>query len=220
MAQGQGLRERKKEQTRRALGRTAIELFLERGYDNVSVAEIAAATEVSKMTVFNYVHSKEDLVLGPMEEHVADAARAVRDRRPGESVVAAFRRQFLDALALHDASVGFDDQPRVLAIRRLIDETPALRSRALMACARSQQLLEEELAAAAGEEGGELAPVAAAMLMGARNALISYNRSRLLAGDSAETAYPDAVAMAERAFAMVESGLGAYARATSAQPAQ
>lgn len=213
MNEGQGLRERKKEQTRRALWKAARDLILERGYDKVSVAEIAAAAQVSKMTVFNYVSSKEDLILGPMEEHLEDVSHAVRDRLPGESVVAAVRRQFLAALAARDPSVALNDIPEIVALRRLIEETPALRARALQFSARAQKLLAEEIAKVVGPEDAGLAPVAAGQLMGARNALIGYNRQRLLAGDSPAEVYPDAVALTERAFTMVESGLGAYGSA-------
>lgn len=82
MTEGMSLRERKKLQTRHRLLAAATALFAERGFDKVSVAEIAEAAEVSKMTVFNYFAGKEDLVLAPMEEHIGDVARAVRDRPP------------------------------------------------------------------------------------------------------------------------------------------
>src|SRR5690348_4294169 len=81
------LRERKKAETRQSLWHAAVELFLERGYDNVSIAEIAAAANVSKMTVFNYFSTKDDLVFGPMEEHVEEYATVVRSRAAGERVV-------------------------------------------------------------------------------------------------------------------------------------
>ncbi|GGY04642.1 TetR/AcrR family transcriptional regulator [Streptomyces hiroshimensis] len=210
MTEGMSLRERKKIQTRRLLWKTAVELFLERGYDQVSVAEVALAAEVSKMTVFNYMSSKEDLVLGPMQEHTGDAARAVRDRRPGESAVAAFRRDFMAALNAHDASVGMSDDPYVLQVRRLIQETPALLVRAHEYVRRAQTLLCEELAAAAEGADAELAPVVAAQLMSVRYAVHEYSHRRLFAGESAEDVLPGAVALAERAFALVEHGLGNY----------
>ena len=58
-----GLRERKKEQTRQLIAETARRLFSERGFDRVTVAEVARAAEVSEQTVFNYFPTKEDLVL-------------------------------------------------------------------------------------------------------------------------------------------------------------
>ncbi|WP_424891555.1 TetR/AcrR family transcriptional regulator [Streptomyces sp. XH2] len=210
MAEELSLRERKKIQTRRTLWKTAADLFLERGYDQVSVAEIALAAQVSKMTVFNYMSSKEDLVLGPMKEHIGDAARSVRDRRPGESVVAAFRRAFMAALHAHDASVGMSDHPYVLRMRRLIQETPALLIRAHEYVRQSQMLLAEELAASTEGPEAELAPVVAAQLMSVRYAVHEYNHRRLFAGESADDVLPGAVALAERAFALVEHGLGDF----------
>ncbi|MET9291004.1 TetR/AcrR family transcriptional regulator [Streptomyces sp. NPDC003077] len=206
-----GLRERKKDQTRRKLWSVATRLFIERGYDKVSVAEVAAAAEVSKMTVFNYCPSKEDLVVGPLEEHVGDTARAVRERAPGESAPAAVRRQFLDALAAYDASVGMSDDPYVLQVRRLIAETPALLARAHEVVYRAQQLLTAELTEQASPEEAPLAPFVAAQLMGVRSALMAHNHRRLLAGESAADVQPAAVALAERAFALLENGLAGYA---------
>ncbi|MGV9881730.1 TetR/AcrR family transcriptional regulator [Streptomyces sp. NPDC003006] len=203
-----GLRERKKRQTARRIWRAALDLFLERGYDKVSVAEIAAAAEVSKMTVFNYFGTKEDVLLGPMEEHVADAAEAVRAREPGESAVAALRRQFLAKVADRDPSIGLSDDPRLLQLRQLIDDTPALARRVLLFQMRGVELLAEVLA----EETGDrlLAGVAAHQLVAARDAVILENHRRLVAGDKAEDMADDCAALAERAFDLVEKGLQGY----------
>ncbi|MCF3122932.1 MULTISPECIES: TetR/AcrR family transcriptional regulator [Streptomyces] len=203
-----GLRERKKRQTAMRIWRTALDLFLERGFDKVSVAEIAAAAEVSKMTVFNYFGTKEDVLLGPMEEHVADAADAVRDRAPGESAVAALRRQFLAKVAERDPSIGLSDDPRLLQVRQLISDSPALTRRTLIFQMRGVELLAEVLA----EETGDrlLAGVAAHQLVAARDAVILENYRRLLAGDTAEDMADDCAALAERAFDLVEKGLQGY----------
>ncbi|OKI00301.1 TetR family transcriptional regulator [Streptomyces sp. CB02923] len=210
MAEELGLRERKKRQTERRVWRTAVELFLERGFEKVSVQEIAAAADVSKMTVFNYYGSKEDLVLKPMEHHADDAARAVRERGPGESALAAVYRQFVELLEQRDPSVGLSDNSEVLNIRRLIVETPDLLLRAHASRMHGLRQLAEVLAQ---ESDGDRmsAQVAAGQLMAARNALINENHRRLLAGESADAVYPDAVAAARRAFGLVERGLGDYA---------
>ncbi|MFE4799858.1 TetR/AcrR family transcriptional regulator [Streptomyces sp. NPDC056708] len=209
MTEGMSLRERKKLQTRHRLLTAATELFAERGFDKVSVAEIAEAAEVSKMTVFNYFAGKEDLVLAPMEEHIGDVARVVRDRAPGESAAAAVRRQFLAAIEARDPSVGLNDAPVVLGLRRLIQETPALLIRAHAFSMRSFDLLAEVLV----EEGEEpsLARIAAAQLIATRNALISANQMRLLEGEPADAVAPDAVALAERGFDLLDKGLGDFA---------
>lgn len=207
-----GLRERKKRETRRRLLETATKLFSERGFDQVSVAEIADAADVSKMTVFNYFDSKEDLVFAPLEEHVGDAARIVRERAPGESAVAALRRQFVEAVERHDPSVGMGDQPLALGIVRLILETPALLTRAHSYFVRTQDQLTEALI----EEGEEpvIARIVASQLLGTRNALLTENRRRLLAGEPAASVVPDAVALAHRGFDLLEKGLGDYATRT------
>ncbi|GAA4117463.1 TetR/AcrR family transcriptional regulator [Streptomyces sp. NPDC048491] len=208
MTAGEGLRERKKRETGMRIWRTALDLFTERGFDHVSVAEIAAAADVSKMTVFNYFGTKEDLVTAPMMNHVGDVVRAVRERAAGESAVDAVRRQFLEMVEVRDPSIGLNDDPRSLQARQLIQNTPVLLQRASLAFSQAQGELAELLAA----EGGDpmLAAVAAAQLTGARNALINEHHRRILAGESAQGVADDAAERTERAFAQVENGLGSY----------
>ncbi|MDP5313463.1 helix-turn-helix domain containing protein [Streptomyces poriferorum] len=209
MTEGMGLRERKKIQTRRRLLAEAARLFGERGFDQVSVAEIAEAADVSKMTVFNYFDSKEDLVLAPMEEHIGDVAQVVRDRVHGESAVAGVRRHFLAAVENRDPSVGMSDSPVALGLLQLIQQTPALLTRARAFFARSDELLVDVLV----EEGEDraVARIVAAQLIGTRNALISENHRRLLAGESAEAIASGAAVLAGRAFDLLENGLGDFA---------
>ncbi|WNI23470.1 TetR/AcrR family transcriptional regulator [Streptomyces sp. ITFR-16] len=210
MTEGMGLRERKKIQTRRRLLAEATKLFTERGFDQVSVAEIAEAADVSKMTVFNYFDSKEDLVFTPMEEHIGDVSQVVRDRAPGESPVAAMRRQFLEAVENRDPAVGMSDSEVALGLIRLIQETPALLTRAHAFFVRTFDQLTDVLV----EEGEEpaIARIVAAQTLGTRNALITENHRRLLAGESADAIAADAVALAGRGFDLLEKGLGDYAK--------
>ncbi|MFG1867225.1 TetR/AcrR family transcriptional regulator [Micromonospora arborensis] len=228
VAQELSLRERKKQQTRSRLWRTAIELFGERGFDQVSVAEIAAAAEVSKMTVFNYFATKEDLVLGPMQAHVGDLARIVRERDPGESVVEALRRQYLDRLAARDPSVGLNDDPTVLRVQRLVQSTPALLKGAYDFLVRSQDLLARELATMAAQDrpnagGGPAvaeftARAAAAQIAAVRNTLYVEIIGRLLAGESADEIYPDAVRLVEQSFDLLERGLRGFGGPSGSAP--
>ncbi|MFI6445105.1 TetR/AcrR family transcriptional regulator [Kitasatospora sp. NPDC050543] len=207
---GLSLRERKKLRTGAKLWSTAIALFQERGFDQVSVAEIAAAAEVSKMTVFNYFPAKEDLVMRPMEDHVDETARVVRERPAGCSPLAAVRAHFLAALAAHDPATGLCDQEPVLGVLKLIRDTPSLALRAQAISMRSEELLGAELAAQRPDHDPLTAEVAAAQIMGARRALILENQRRVLAGESAASAEPRATAEAARAFALVEEGLAGY----------
>ncbi|MFH8608401.1 TetR/AcrR family transcriptional regulator [Streptomyces sp. NPDC018029] len=208
MTEELGLRARKKRQTAARIWQVAVDLCSERGFDHVSVAEIAEAADVSKMTVFNYFGTKEGVIVGPMEEHAGDPARAVRERRPGESAVAAARRQFLEQIPGHDPSIGLSGDPRTLKVRQLIKETPTLAHRMVIFHMRSVQLLTDALA----EETGDvlLARVAAAQLIGARNALIMENHERTLAGDPIDEIAKDCAEAAERAFDLVEKGLQGY----------
>src|SRR5262245_3502862 len=104
-----GLRERRKRLTRQTISDVATMLIAERGFDNVTVAEIAAAANVSKMTVFNYFPRKEDLVFDRQDEMIEFLERAVRERRPGESIAAALRRLVLDLLMQRHPLSGLRD---------------------------------------------------------------------------------------------------------------
>jgi AcrR family transcriptional regulator len=85
-----GLRERKKQRTRELLSGTARTLFAERGFEQVSVAEIARLAEVSQATVFNYFPTKEDLVFSGFEVFEQELLEAIRERPKGQSVLDAF----------------------------------------------------------------------------------------------------------------------------------
>ena len=87
-----GLRDRKKARTRDAISGAAIALFLQRGYDAVSIAEIAAAAEVSRRTLFAYFPTKDDLVLHRFADHEDEAARVVRAREPDVAPLDALHR--------------------------------------------------------------------------------------------------------------------------------
>ena len=82
-APAEGLRERKKRLTRTAIFDVAARLFSERGYDNVTVAQIADEANISVKTLFTYVRAKEELIFSD-DSNVLDAiVAAIRDRAPG-----------------------------------------------------------------------------------------------------------------------------------------
>lgn len=200
-----GLRENKKLRTRRQLAATALELFLERGFDAVSVADVAAAAEVSKPTLFRYFPSKEDLVLDRFADHQDEAARTVRERPAGQTPVGAVRAHFLAALADRDPITGLCDHPQVLAFQRLLYTTASLESR--MAHYTDGEV--ELLAAVLEAESVPALParLAAIHLIAVRHELGRENWRRLDGGQSADAAHPAAVADAEQAFAMLADGL-------------
>src|SRR5919197_1577783 len=97
MATEIGLRERKKQKTRQLLSDTARRLFSEQGFENVSVADVARAAEVSPATVFNYFPTKEDLVYSGLETFEEQMLTTIRERPRGQTVVDAFRDFILTA---------------------------------------------------------------------------------------------------------------------------
>ena len=126
MADPAGLRQRKRQRTHDAVSAAAISLFLEHGFDRVSVADIAAAAEISKPTLFRYFRSKEDLVLHRIADHQGEAARVVRQRPAHQTPLAALHEHFLDGLARRDPVTGLNDHPEVLAFHNMIFSTPSL----------------------------------------------------------------------------------------------
>ncbi|HEU5199034.1 MAG TPA: TetR family transcriptional regulator [Ktedonobacterales bacterium] len=204
-----GLRERKKRQTRETIADVALGLFIERGFDAVTVAEIAQAAEVAVKTVFNYFPTKEDLFFDRQAE-VEDAwSRVARKRASGESVVAALRRDFLDKLARRDPSSGLNED--FVTFARLIQSSPSLQVREREIGERSRDALARTLVAESGAASDDLTPRLVASLVEAiYRTLHAESRRRLLAGERANAIYPDMLAAANRAFDLLETGIGSY----------
>jgi AcrR family transcriptional regulator len=203
-----GLRERKKEQTRRAISEAAHRLFAERGFDAVTVADVAREADVSEGTVFNYFPTKEDLFYGQMETFEAELVGAVRDRDPGRSVLAAVREFVLE----RGRGLSAPERADVIdKAARLIDASPALQAREREIVAQSTNelaaLLAEEVGAAAGDV--ETKAVATA-LMGVQRALVEHVRAGVLAGKRGRPLAASLRRQADRAFARLEHGLGDY----------
>jgi AcrR family transcriptional regulator len=204
-----GLRERKKEQTRLLIAETAQRLFGERGFEHVTVAEIARAADVSEATVFNYFPTKEDLFYSGMEAFEAMLVGAVGERPPGETVVAAFRRVVVDnSKRLADEHAA--DLTATAA--RIVAESPSLQAREREIVARYVDALAALIAEEAGADpDGVVARTVAGALMGAQRALVVHVRSRVLDGWRGPKLAVDARKQATRAFARLESGLSDYA---------
>jgi AcrR family transcriptional regulator len=201
-----GLRERKKLRTRAAISTAAIELFLERGFDAVGVAEVAKAAEVSKRTLFAYFPSKEDLVLHRFADHETDAADVVRARRPGQGPLAALREAFLRGLDEREPVTGLCDEPAVVAVFRLVTGTPALVARLAAFTSAGESALAAALAEA--DVPARDAGLAAAQIAAVRRLLATANMDAVAAGVPAAQRLPEAVEAAERAFTLLASGVG------------
>ncbi|MGW4641104.1 TetR/AcrR family transcriptional regulator [Sphaerisporangium sp. NPDC004334] len=148
-----GLRERKKRQTRQLISDVASGLFLMRGFDNVTVAEVAEAANVSAKTVFNYFPRKEDLFLDRVPEMVELVTRAVRDRPEGCPPLAALRRLIFELLRSGHALSGIREGQQ--AFWQVILDSPALRARVREALEDLEALIAALLAEATGPGPGD-----------------------------------------------------------------
>jgi AcrR family transcriptional regulator len=204
-----GLRERKKQQTRKLIYETAAGLFSERGFDAVTVAEIAREADVSEVTVFNYFPTKDDLFFGGMEFFEERLIEAVRSRAPGASVLAAFREPVVDGLA----RLEMDDATRLIAkSAALINASPSLQVRERELVARYTEILARLIADEVGAEADDVEAVGVATaLMGSQRALVAYVRARVLAGVRGPALVQQARSQAIRVFARLDRGLASYA---------
>ncbi|AQZ61552.1 TetR family transcriptional regulator [[Actinomadura] parvosata subsp. kistnae] len=196
-----GLRELQRRRVREAISTAAITLFLERGFDEVSVAEIAAAAGVSKPTLFKYFATKEDLVLHRITDHLGEPARVVRARAEGERPVAALRRHFLDGLARHDPVTGLNDDPEVVAYHRLVFfGAPSLLGRLHQFMAEDEEALAEALAETTDELTARLL---AGQAVATQRVLARRNWQLLADGRPMAEVEAEAVRAAEQGFGML-----------------
>ncbi|MEV0645717.1 helix-turn-helix domain-containing protein [Phytomonospora sp. NPDC050363] len=170
---GQGMRERKKQRTRRVIIETAYRLFGEHGYEETTVNQIAAAADVSPGTFFNHFPAKEDVVFS--EPDLLDlAVRRIAEREPGEAPVDVLVRT-IAGLLTGPRDPG--DELEVLRLR-LTMTVPALRSAVLQRLFDAQERFADALRATRPGELGEIEALAligaviGAMMAAARGALV------------------------------------------------
>ncbi|WP_266381908.1 TetR family transcriptional regulator [Streptomyces canus] len=141
------LRERKKQRTREALLRVAIELFTTEGYERTTVDDIADAVEVSQRTFFRYFAGKEDAALALDEMTVTRFVDAVRARPPHEPPLDALRQAVLESWdTLHEVVESVVPVERFLAMYRVIESTPVLLAAHLRRSAEAEEVLTRVLA--------------------------------------------------------------------------
>jgi AcrR family transcriptional regulator len=209
-----GLRQRKKQQTRQLIADTAWRLFADRGFERVTVAEIAREAQVAVATVFNYFPTKEDLFFHRLEAFGAQLVKAVGERPAGEPALAAFRRVLMESGGLLAQAEAGDHQAleRLRTVNRVTAASPALQAREQLAMARNADALAALLAAETGAPADDLGPqVAANALIGVQRALVDHTRRRVLADEEPARLAVDVRRLAERSFAQLERGLGGYA---------
>jgi AcrR family transcriptional regulator len=207
MSGSTGLRERKKHQTREAIADAAWHLFLDRGFDDVTVAEVARAADVSEATVFNYFPTKEDLAYHRMEDFEDALLEAITKRDRGTSVVDAFGsfvlepRGFLKA----DGDVRRGDP---LAVTKIFTDSPTLLARERQIYDRYAERLVDLIAEERRAHRDDLEPlVIARALISLHRAMIDHVRQRVLAGASTEAIRREIRSRGRRGFALLKEGL-------------
>ena len=139
--------ERKKQRTRDALLRAAVELFTTRGYEGTTVDDIAEAVDVSQRTFFRYFAGKEDVALAVQEMTEAHFVAAVRRRPPHEAPMEALRQAVLEDWAgLNEAIEQVVPVELYVRMFRTIESTPSLLAAYLCRAAATEETLARILA--------------------------------------------------------------------------
>ena len=198
----EGLRERKKRETRQAISNIATRLFQERGFENVSVSEIADAANVSKMTVFNYFARKEDLYFDRGLSDMVLVGQALRERAASTSPLAAL--QALVHRMVDERQVQVKFNAGVGAFWRAVKESPALRARAREMRDELENGLTELLQLNSNNEPS--ARLIASMLAAAWRVAYTTALRRQRAGDSAAEVRAAFLDTIDQAFAIIRKG--------------
>ncbi len=200
-----GLRERRKQQARQAISGAAMTLFAAKGFDQVTISQVADAAGVSKMTVTNYFPRKEDLVFDRAEVTIGSLADATAARAPGESLLAAIRRNYAERVAASDVTLG----PPTAAFARMVQGSHVLTSRAREIADLAERALGDAIAAEAGTDDVQQR-IVAAQLASVHRVLFAEGARRSLAGQPREEIRQVLAAAARQAFDLLEPSLAGY----------
>ncbi len=200
-----GLRERRKQEARQAISGTAMALFAAKGFDEVTISQVADAAGVSKMTVTNYFPRKEDLVFDRAEVTIRSLAHAAAARPPGESLLAAIRRDYAERIAAGDVTLG----PPTSTFARMVRNSHVLTSRSREIADLTEQALGDAIAAETGTDDPQQR-IVAAQLASVHRVLFAEGAKRILAGQPRDEICQVLAAVARRAFDLLEPSLGGY----------
>ena len=189
-------------QTRARIREIANRLFIERGYDAVTVAEVAREAGVSSVTVFNHFPRKEDLFLDRTEDAIELLRSAVRERNPETDVLTALRDQSFGLFDARHPLSGVDE--RSAPFFRTVADSPALVARAREIGAELQRILADELAEDAYFTGD--AHLLAALFLAGYSSVLVETARRVIAGESINAVKDDHRLRLERLFAALRNG--------------
>jgi AcrR family transcriptional regulator len=192
-----GLRERKKQRTREQIIERAMALFDERGFEHVTIADIAAAADIAPRTFFSYFPSKDAVVFHDFEVIFAGLEAQMRDRGPGKTALDVLR-EFV-AGVVEQMDVG---DPAEQCRRRVITASPTLQQHDREVIGRFERLLADEMARDLGVEGDS--PRARVVAAAAAAALTELERAF-----DKDNPPADPMAAFDEVFAFVRGGLDA-----------
>lgn len=200
-----GLRERKKELTRQQISAVATDLFQERGFEQVTVAEVAVAANVSTKTVFNYFPRKEDLYFDRGPQAKALISQALECRAPDETTL---RALWVLAVRLAETRhplgrMSAADAP----FWRTVLESPALRARLRELAEEAEGWLAALFARHEDSDTSRAWPaVKAAATIAAFRAVHGHALGRILAGEPETMVGADYLRDLRRTFDALERG--------------
>ena len=176
----EGRRDRKKRERREEISEAAWSQFAERGFDEVTLSDIAVAADCGVYEIFDYFPSREALFFDRIAELSGSPDAAVRAREPGESVVTAFRRW-------HDTTVAFLSDTRSVARARrffeIVDSSPSLQSYERALDREYRDAITASLTESAAKDEADLPALLAAQLTGIHRYVVDLAKSMILAGD-------------------------------------
>lgn len=195
-AASSGLRERKKQRTRQAIIEAALGLYEERGYEGVTVAEIARRADVAPRTFFGYFESKEDVFLGPGDDRLKRVIRAIRERERRVPILTAVRQELQRRGQPKREVEGVRGTHMVELLRQ-----PAVRNRLRERWNRWEDDLAAAIAADVGAAPADPEPRMVAALVTA---------AIRIAAESAAARTTGREEVARRVFDLIAFGLGEY----------
>jgi AcrR family transcriptional regulator len=194
-----GRRERKKAQTRKALADAALRLFLEKGFANVTVADVAEAADVSVTTLFKYFPSKEALIFDEDNEREEALAAVITNRAPGQSILAAMYKNLVEQQVAPRA-----ETPYFVEMRELVAKTPVLMEYFQRMWMRHTETLATVIAADVGVEPSDVKVQALVRFM--------MEAPRIAAG------HPEPDRALREVFELLETGWGEFGVRDTAAP--
>ncbi len=217
----QGLRERKKALMRQLISDTATVMFLERGFDEVRVSEIAAACDVSEKTIYNYFPTKESLLLDREEDSANAIRRALGPEGDPVSPVTAMVQILKGELEEFIGHINEHDQVQFSLIgdfNDLIESTPSLKAARADMIDRVAQVAAESMAARAGLDPNDPEPQIAADALTSLwrifyRSIVKYTSGEL----SIDEVRAAVVSDVERAARLLDTGLWSFATMVQGQ---